>query len=56
MECIFLSEGKNCTAHLPQFAPTSWEIDEETLKQYCKTKDFDACPRYSAYMKYNERE
>jgi hypothetical protein len=52
MECIFLEEGQKCTAHQPQFAANGVKMDEETLKKYCRTEEFDTCPRYKAYMDY----
>jgi len=55
MECIFLEEGKKCTAHLPQFAPSGWGVDDETMKKYCVTEKFNECPRFRAYMEYQEK-
>jgi hypothetical protein len=55
MECIFLEEETKCTAHLPQFAPFGVKMDEDTLKRYCKTAQFDTCPRYKSYMEYEEK-
>jgi hypothetical protein len=55
MECIFLEEGEKCTAHQPQFAPYGVKMDEETIKNYCKTEKFNTCPRYQAYMEYKEK-
>lgn len=52
MECIFLEEGKSCTANLPQYAPSGWEVDDDTMKKYCVKEVFNTCPRYKAYMEY----
>lgn len=56
MECIFLSVGKKCTAHLPQFAPSTTEVDDDTLKKYCQTEKFDLCPKYKAYVEFTHAE
>jgi hypothetical protein len=49
MICIFLDvyEEKNqCTAT----ETNDWKVDEEALKKYCKTEEFECCPRYRAFM------
>jgi hypothetical protein len=55
MQCIFLEDSKDCTANLPQYAPHGIEMDEETIKNYCKQSNFLTCPRYKAYMEYTEK-
>jgi hypothetical protein len=57
MQCIFLLSSNQCTADLPNCEePEDPEMDEETIKTYCKTAVFQECPRYKAYMKYKKYE
>ena len=51
MQCIFFEgEEKVCVASVRSF----WKVDEATLKKYCQTESFAACPRYMANMHYQE--
>jgi hypothetical protein len=56
MQCIFLYRSERCTADLPNCEkPDDPEMDEETVKKYCKSAEFQECPRFKAYMEYKEK-
>ena len=49
MECIYFeSEGQICLASTRM---SSYEPDDNDMKTFCKTLDFQSCPRFEAMVK-----
>ena len=53
MQCsIFEEADGHCYARI---YATAWKADQTAIQKYCKTENFRECPRYQAYMEYQEK-
>ena len=50
MQCIFFQNRENNPVCFAKATDYLWNVDEETIKKFCQTDDFEACIRFHAYM------
>ena len=52
MQCVLFQESeKSCYARV---VVSLWKVDEDAINKYCKTEKFDQCPRYKAFIEYQQ--
>jgi len=52
MQCVLFEETNGqCLACV---YTSKWKADQATIQKFCKTDSFSSCPRYCAFMEYQE--